>query len=140
MKKSLAIILVTLLTGCTSTQEVDIYAQEQVATAAPIMIKERVKHVIEFGLDSARLPYDAAEVVEPHARYLLENIDAVVILQGSASTEGSESYNYQLGLRRAKAVKSLLQEYGVMEDRIKTTSIGEHRGTGWPKRAVTLAY
>ena len=50
-----------------------------------------------------------------------------VTLEGYASSEGDESYNNALGLRRAEAVKKYMVESGIAPERITTESFGETR-------------
>lgn len=49
----------------------------------------------------------------------------VVIVVGHTDSVGSESYNEQLGLKRAKAVKAYLVSRGIDQGRIYTDSKGE---------------
>ncbi|GAB5466685.1 MAG: hypothetical protein Kapaf2KO_21210 [Candidatus Kapaibacteriales bacterium] len=65
--------------------------------------------------------------VEAAAEHILnfENIIDEVVLTGHTSTKGSDEYNKQLGLRRAKFLKEKLVESGVPESLIKTVSKGE---------------
>lgn len=48
-----------------------------------------------------------------------------VLIQGYTDQQGSASYNKQLGMKRADAVKTELVTAGIAEHRIKTVSLGE---------------
>lgn len=139
MRNLFITVLATSLIGCAAHQHEDVYESYD-DSVIPIYFDARHKHVVEFEYDSAELPFDAAEVVEPHVRYLLEHPDVLVALQGNASSEGGKLYNYQLGLKRAEAVKSLMLELGITEDRISVLSIGENRAEFTPNRSVIISY
>lgn len=147
MKTRLTLFAMSLVvTGCSVTSkhthnhhqvEPHQHYEERVK---PVYIDARNRHIVPFEHDSAALPFDAAEIVEPHARYLHENPDIKVALQGSASSPGGSDYNYELGLKRANAVKRLFKELGVDEARIIVMSIGETKASYSPSRNVTITY
>jgi outer membrane protein OmpA-like peptidoglycan-associated protein len=58
-------------------------------------------------------------------RILDENPLASILIEGHASTDGSEKSNLDLSLRRAESVKSKLIELGIGESRIKVNALGE---------------
>jgi hypothetical protein len=66
------------------------------------------------------LPYlaEAATVLNNHPDLLVE-------VQGHTDAVGSADYNYQLGLRRAEAVRKALVNNGVRGDRMSLGSLGE---------------
>ncbi|NVK54366.1 MAG: OmpA family protein [Alteromonadaceae bacterium] len=99
-----------------------------------------MSHNVEFVNDSAELPFNAAEVVEPNARLLIANPDIRVSIQGNASEPGTEQYNYKLAMDRANAVKKLFLELGVDESQLVTLSVGEIRSKTTPNRSVVLTY
>lgn len=59
------------------------------------------------------------------ADILRQGEDFGVLIQGYTDQQGSASYNKQLGMRRAEAVKAELVNAGIAEYRIKTVSLGE---------------
>ena len=59
------------------------------------------------------------------AAILSEHDDYGVLIQGYTDQQGSASYNKQLGMKRAEAVKAQLINAGIAEHRIKTVSLGE---------------
>jgi len=69
--------------------------------------------------DSARLRADA-ESLKAHP-------DAKLVVVGHCDPRASESYNKQLGLKRAQAVRDFLVSAGVDEGRIGVRSAGEKR-------------
>ena len=52
-----------------------------------------------------------------------------VLVEGNCDEFGTDEYNHALGLKRAKAVKSLLINAGVSGDKIDTVSYGESNPT-----------
>ena len=145
-KKTLlaATTLIIFSSGCKSTKEIDdIYAVHDVKsvdTNDVAVIEERVSHIVKFKFDEYELPFDAAEIVEPHARYLIQYPNKKAVLQGNASSEGPPQYNYELGFKRAEAVKKLFLELGVNPDQLVTLSIGERYSKFHPNRSVLISY
>ncbi len=54
-----------------------------------------------------------------------ENLNAKIIIEGHASSDGSTQYNEALSLRRAEAVQAKLIELGADPDRIEVKAYGE---------------
>ncbi|MBX3302949.1 MAG: OmpA family protein [Nitrospira sp.] len=59
------------------------------------------------------------------AAMLNQHEDYGVLIQGYTDQQGSASYNKQLGMKRAEAVKAELVGAGIAEHRMKTVSLGE---------------
>jgi outer membrane protein OmpA-like peptidoglycan-associated protein len=137
---------VVLMSGCGmfSQKHVheasDIYEMELSANSKPIYIGKRIAHVVTFEYDSAKLPFNAADVVEPHVRHLFDNDELRLVLQGNASSEGTKKYNYDLGMSRAEAVKDLFLQLGIDESRLEVLSVGEAKTGFIPHRSVIIAY
>ena len=72
----IGLALSALLSGCHSSDS-DIYAvvNDGDLNNQQVTFTKRVSHLVEFEFDSSELPFNAAEVVEPHARYLIANPD-----------------------------------------------------------------
>jgi peptidoglycan-associated lipoprotein len=68
-------------------------------------------------------------LIEAHAKYLLANRNAKVIVQGNTDERGSREYNLSLGQRRSVAVKKSLNLLGVQDGQIETVSFGEEKAT-----------
>lgn len=80
---------------------------------------------VYFPFDRFDIPNDQIGTVQTSARQLNGDSDLVVELSGHADERGSESYNAQLGLKRAQAVALALVRYGISSDRIAIISYGE---------------
>jgi len=67
--------------------------------------------------------------VEAHAKYLLANSNAKVVLQGNTDERGTREYNVSLGQRRAVSVKKSFNLLGVQDKQIETVSLGEEKAS-----------
>ena len=101
---------------------------------------------VYFKYDSATVRPEAEEVLGKIASCARDGAAKGKELRvvGRADPRGSEQYNEELGLERAKAVAESLQAFGVAEPRIETVSKGEAAAeaadpSGWPdERRVTV--
>jgi peptidoglycan-associated lipoprotein len=66
-------------------------------------------------------------MVEQHAKYLRENPDARMLIQGNTDERGSREYNIGLGQRRSDGVKRMLVLLGARDDQIESVSLGEEK-------------
>ena len=85
------------------------------------------KRIIYFEYDSSVVKDEYTSVVEAHARYLAENPNAQVSIEGHADERGTREYNLGLGERRAAAVQQFLQLLGASPSQMHTVSYGEER-------------
>ena len=79
-----------------------------------------------FDLDRDTIGADAMRVLEADARELRHDRVRQLVLEGRGDESGTAAYNLVLGERRAKNVRSYLQELGLSID-VKTTSYGKDR-------------
>ncbi len=79
-----------------------------------------------FDFDRATLREDALPVLEANARRLMDQGVTRLLLEGRGDEIGTAAYNIVLGERRARSVKSYLQELG-LSAQLKTTSYGKDR-------------
>ncbi|GAA4803606.1 hypothetical protein GCM10023231_35790 [Olivibacter ginsenosidimutans] len=79
---------------------------------------------IQFEFDSSVLKTSSYPVLDQVSSDLRAS-GATITLEGNASEEGTEDYNYQLGLDRANSVKNYLVNSGVAADQINVVSNGE---------------
>jgi len=82
---------------------------------------------IYFDFDSSEIKAGDREVILAHARYLADNADTKIVLEGHADERGTREYNIALGERRAKAVTQLMTLQGVAQSQIDVISFGEER-------------
>jgi peptidoglycan-associated lipoprotein len=79
-----------------------------------------------FDFDQSVLRRDALPVLEANARRLEQDGATLLTLEGRGDEIGTSAYNLVLGERRAKSVKSYLQELG-LGLRLRTASYGKDR-------------
>ena len=85
------------------------------------------KRQVYFDYDSDAVKAEYRPLIEAHAKYLLANRNAKVIVQGNTDERGGREYNLSLGQRRAEAVKRLLVLLGARELQIESVSLGEEK-------------
>lgn len=88
------------------------------------------KRHVYFAFDSDAVNTEFRPMIEAHAKYLLANKGAKVILQGNTDERGTREYNLALGQRRSVAVKKSLNALGVQDGQIETVSYGEEKTQG----------
>jgi peptidoglycan-associated lipoprotein len=82
---------------------------------------------VYFDYDSSEIKGPDRPVIEAHGRFLADNPNAVVTLEGHADERGSREYNIALGERRANAVRQLMTLLGAGGAQIRVVSYGEER-------------
>ncbi len=82
---------------------------------------------VRFGFDQSKLSDEAQAALDEFAQSLKdENRNVFIEIQGHTDSTGSESYNQELGLERAEAVRVYLnKEHGVPLHRMEVISYGE---------------
>lgn len=82
---------------------------------------------IFFDFDRSLIRPDARRVLEENARWLKQNGNRRIVIEGHADERGTNEYNLALADRRALATKRYLVSLGVDPDQIRTISYGEER-------------
>jgi outer membrane protein OmpA-like peptidoglycan-associated protein len=77
--------------------------------------------VVYFDFDKDNLKADASTILQNQVSWLLQNPDAKVDLAGHADAVGSDEYNIDLAMRRAKAVESFMYAQGVGANQMRST-------------------
>ena len=85
------------------------------------------ERIVYFEFDRSDIPSQHLATLDAHARYLIENPNVKIRLEGHADERGSREYNIGLGDRRAQAVRRILLFQGVANDQVTTVSYGEER-------------
>jgi len=80
-----------------------------------------------FEFDSWRLTNEAKRALEANAKWIKENPNKNIVIEGHCDERGAESYNVGLGMRRANVTRNFLLDLGADSSRIKTVSYGEFR-------------
>ena len=95
--------------------------------SSPAYFRETVGDRVLFQVDQAVLTDAGRATLEGQARWLIENTDYTVTVEGHADEQGTREYNIALGARRADAAKAYLVSRGVAENRLSTISYGKER-------------
>ena len=80
-----------------------------------------------FDYDRFDVKDEYRELVTAHARFLSNNRQFKMLIQGNTDERGSREYNLALGQKRADAVKRMLVMLGVREDQVESVSLGEEK-------------
>jgi len=83
--------------------------------------------IVFFAYDVDQINETDRPVVEAHGRYLADNPNATVTLEGHADERGSREYNIALAERRAISVRQLMTLFGANSAQIRVVSYGEER-------------
>src|SRR5262249_22527215 len=83
---------------------------------------------INFKFDSAKLDKQYTDILDQVAATLLQNPDAIVVLEGRTDATGDKEYNVRLGERRIEAVRRYLAvDKGVPVYKINEISFGAEK-------------
>ncbi len=82
---------------------------------------------IYFDFDKSEIKPEAQITLKGKARWLKDNPEYSVRIEGHCDERGTNEYNLALGERRAKAAADFLTSLGISPDRIRTISYGEER-------------
>lgn len=81
---------------------------------------------VYFAFDSYQPSSESMNIIKAHAEFIIAT-GAKVLLEGYTDERGTPEYNVALGAQRAKAVASLLIQFGVNPNNIRQLSYGEER-------------
>ncbi len=85
------------------------------------------KRSVFFDFDSYIIKSEAKPLVEAHARFLVQNPQMKMLIQGNTDERGSREYNLALGQKRADVIKQALLLLGAKESQIESVSLGEEK-------------
>jgi len=81
--------------------------------------------VIYFDFNSYKVKREYLPFLDQVGKYLLTHPDLIIEIDGHASPEGSDEYNYILSKRRAEAVKEyLIERYEINRERVIIKGFG----------------
>jgi len=138
LHRLLAPLLLAALAACqpaaSAPPPAALYTAEQVATLRQYGFEEEGDNWL-LGLDSKLLfPSDGSMLEQDQVRKLGEMSGALlrvgiggVSVEGHADSTGQATYNQQLSLRRAEAVKTALVAGGMREDAVQAVGWGDTR-------------
>lgn len=85
------------------------------------------KRSVYYDFDSFVVKDEFKPLIENHGRYLRDNKNAHIVVQGNTDERGSREYNLALGHKRAESVKRMLSIMGVQEAQVETVSFGKEK-------------
>ncbi|CAM5444316.1 peptidoglycan-associated lipoprotein Pal [Thauera mechernichensis] len=85
------------------------------------------KRSVFFDFDSYVIKPEGRPLIEAHARFLVQNPEMRMLVQGNTDERGSREYNLALGQKRADVVKQALMLLGAREAQIESVSLGEEK-------------
>ena len=148
MKKLLSMFCAVLaLSACSTMSESSLFGGSECESKMARDFMENAEDRVFFAFDSSAISLDAAEVLDTQVKWLKNNEEVKVIVQGYCDERGTREYNLALGERRANAVKQYLVSKGIAADRISVISYGKERPAvlgsneaAWAqnRRAVTI--
>ena len=146
LNRLLALALVALLAGCSSTGDksgdaaaVEDRSTEGVETSGAAGAgsfagaalddpnSPLARRVIYFEYDSSEIMAEDQDMVAAHATYLANNPNQTITLEGHGDERGSREYNIGLGDRRAQSVRRVFELQGVSSQQINIVSYGEEK-------------
>ncbi|HEX2190140.1 MAG TPA: OmpA family protein [Longimicrobiaceae bacterium] len=90
-------------------------------------VREALSEMVFFEYDSFDLSPEAQDRLRSKAEILREHPSVTLRIEGHADQRGSTEYNLALGQRRAEAVRTFLEGYGIDSGRFATLSYGKER-------------
>ena len=94
---------------------------------SPAYFNATVGDRVLFAVDQSTLSFEAQQILDGQATWLLNNGDYSALIEGHADEQGTREYNLALGARRASAVQNYLISKGVAPGRLRTISYGKER-------------
>ena len=85
------------------------------------------KRSIYFDYDKFEVRAEYKDLVAAHAKFLANNRQFKMLIQGNTDERGSREYNLALGQKRADAIKKQLVLLGAREDQVESVSLGEEK-------------
>jgi peptidoglycan-associated lipoprotein len=85
------------------------------------------KRSVYFDYDSNVVRDEFRAMLQAHAKYLIENGNRKIRIEGNTDERGTREYNLALGSRRGDAIKKVLNVLGVPESRIEVVSLGKEK-------------
>lgn len=84
-------------------------------------------HLIYFDYDSYIVKPEFQTVLESHARFLKEDSQRKLMIEGHTDARGGREYNLALGQKRAEAVARSLALLGVSDNQVESVSFGKEK-------------
>lgn len=112
-------------------------------TEQELMVKEYSEAILEttinFDFDKAMIKPEYVKVLDAHAKYLVNNPEKSLTVEGHTDEKGTPEYNIALGERRASAVSTYLENMGVASSQLRVVSYGEEKPVNFSHNADAWA-
>jgi peptidoglycan-associated lipoprotein len=82
---------------------------------------------VYFDFDSYTVDNQYRTLIENHARYLSNNPQQNIVIEGNTDARGGSEYNLALGNRRAEAVRRMMALIGARDAQMETISFGKEK-------------
>lgn len=136
MKKYCLLLILFLVCSC-SNKNYDIISTEEEANRinqdnGEYLLETDCKETIisdrvHFDFNKDSLTNEAKAILDATAKWLDENQDKKLLIEGHTDERGTKEYNIGLGQRRANSVKKYLESKGIEESRIRIISYGKEK-------------
>ncbi len=103
---------------------------------SPISVPQAIAF---FDFNKTDLKNRYKQSIDTYIKFLKTNTDASVIIMGHTDTKGTDEYCYDLGKRRANAIKDYLLIKGIENKRIHTVSYGKNKLIWYPENTAWKA-
>jgi len=141
------VFLTSFITSCaTQTEKVSppvvtqidpVQVEPVIETTKPTPVLVQTKQIapmpptnqatIYFNFDSSNVNEDAKSIISKHVKFLKNNPEFSVTVEGHADSYGADEYNSILGRMRAEAIKEIMISENVSENKIRLISYGEKK-------------
>jgi peptidoglycan-associated lipoprotein len=82
---------------------------------------------VYYDFDRYDIKEEYVPLIEAHSKFLSENKELKIVVQGNCDERGSREYNLALGQRRADSVKRAMVLLGVTDKQVETVSFGAEK-------------
>ena len=114
-------------TGAAATKSQPAQRAGSQAAAQPAPKGVPAQRSVYYDFDRSDIKPEFRPAIEAHARYLRDNADARVTIEGNGDERGSREYNLALGQKRAEAVRQMMRLSGAADGQIEAVSFGEEK-------------
>ncbi|PKF63390.1 peptidoglycan-associated lipoprotein [Psychromonas sp. psych-6C06] len=94
---------------------------------------------INFEFDKSVIAPRFTKILDAHAKFLVDNPDKSLTIEGHADEKGTPEYNIALGERRANSVATYLENMGVSASQLTVVSYGEEKPVNFGHDAAAHA-
>jgi peptidoglycan-associated lipoprotein len=91
------------------------------------MSMQSATRIVYFDYDSFAIRPEFQSMIESHARFIKNDRNRKVVIEGHTDERGGREYNLALGQKRAEAVRRALGLLGVTETQIEAVSFGKEK-------------